>query len=248
MKILAANWKMNGTLAMGQQYAQDLRGAPFPVCDHLTTIIAPPATYLHPFRELFHSLPLAWAGQDCSAHAEPGAHTGDISASMLYDCGARYVIVGHSERRQAYQENEELLSCKLEAAITAGLTPIFCIGESLEQRQGHQTHATLTHQISALKGLSFPHLIVAYEPVWAIGTGLVPTLGDLEQDMLLLKQHLTPWNPALLYGGSVTSQTVGDICRLSPVDGVLVGGASLKSDNLLSMAQTLAQLSAPSIP
>lgn len=205
--------------------------------------VCPPATLAAVLlRELADS-PVTMGGQDCHAAAS-GAHTGDVSAEMWADLGARYVIVGHSERRSDHGESDETVAAKAQAAIRAGLTPIVCVGESLEQRDSGQAVAIVESQIAK----SIPEeaknapIVIAYEPVWAIGTGRTPTVAQIaEVHDHIRKCLINRFGPSqaqtrILYGGSVKPANAAELMHTSNVDGALVGGASLKAEDFLAIA------------
>jgi triosephosphate isomerase len=176
-------------------------------------------------------------GQDCHADAS-GAHTGDVSAEMLADAGARWVIVGHSERRTDHGETDEQVRAKAAAGLRAGLTPIICVGETLAQRKAGETLAVLARQIAASVPSGAANIVVAYEPVWAIGTGLTPTIAEIDEAHRHLRAKLGSVVPdaqavRILYGGSVKPSNAGEILGVADVDGALVGGASLKVADFL---------------
>lgn len=241
-KLIAGNWKMNGLLAATTEAEKICTGAEsLPVGVHLA--ICPPATLAGTLAAITKDSSVGLGGQDCHAAAS-GAHTGDISAEMWADLGARYVIVGHSERRADHGESNETVAAKAQAAIRAGLTPIICLGESLEQRDAGQAVAVVTSQLRA----SVPEeardseFVVAYEPVWAIGTGRTPTVEQVEevhdQIRAALIERFGPEKASvrLLYGGSVKPANAAELMHASNVDGALVGGASLKADDFLAIA------------
>ena len=246
-KIAAGNWKMNGTLASIAE-AQTLAAA-FPTASS-KILICPPATLLVPMVQLLADLPVpsvSVGGQDCHANAS-GAHTGDISAGMLKDAGAGYVIVGHSERRTDHSETDADVKAKSEAAIEAGLTAILCIGETLQDREAGRTLAVLAEQLAN----SLPEqadedvLVVAYEPVWAIGTGKVATLEQIEEvhgfvrDALISRYgRAAGGDMGILYGGSVKPDNAAAIFGTPNVDGALVGGASLKAADFSQIINAL---------
>ncbi len=230
-KLAAGNWKMNG-LSSNIDGLNELADAHMdPVCDIL---ICPPTTLLERFSQRVAGSAITLGGQDCHFSAN-GAHTGDVSADMLADAGATYVIVGHSERRAAYRETDEIVRSKAVAANAAGLTAVICVGETLEQRENCET----LNVIGAQLGGSVPDqaegrvTVVAYEPVWAIGTGKIPTLEQIAEVHDFMRAQLQDrFGPdaseiRLLYGGSVKPTNAGDIFSVSNVDGALVGGASL---------------------
>ena len=228
-KLVAGNWKMNG-LAASVAMLDDLTAAvPAPACDIL---ICPPATLVAACAG--HGVPVG--GQDC--HPKPsGAHTGDISAEMLKDAGATAVILGHSERRADHHESDELVAAKAEAALRVGLLAIVCVGETEAERNSGRTLDVVGRQLagSVPAGVTGETLVVAYEPVWAIGTGRTPTLEEIAQLHDFLRGRLVSrFGEAgngirLLYGGSVKPENAAAIFAVQNVDGALVGGASLKA-------------------
>ena len=242
--LIAGNWKMNGRQADGLTLARALveRAAHKPPAAEM--LICPPATLLFLAAELLAGSPIALGGQDCHPKAY-GAHTGDIAAPMLADAGCRYVIVGHSERRANHHEADGLVREKAAAALAAGLTPIVCLGETEVERDAGQALAVVERQLacSLPAGTDASRLVVAYEPVWAIGTGRTPTIADIEAVHRHLRQRLgglvaDPARVRLLYGGSVKKDNAREILALPEVDGALVGGASLKADEFWSIAES----------
>lgn len=238
--LIAGNWKMNGLRASGvalaAAVAERARGAADPASDLL---VCPPAHLLFPVAEALRGSPVALGGQDC--HPErAGAHTGDISAEMLRDAGCAYVIVGHSERRADHAESDETVRAKAQAAQTAGLVPIVCVGETASQRTAGEALAVLTGQVegSVPAAAAASSLVIAYEPVWAIGTGQTATPDDVATAHAhirdVLARVLGPEIAAatrILYGGSVKPANAADLLALADVDGALVGGASLQADD-----------------
>jgi len=232
-KLAAGNWKMNGGSADLSE-VRDLIGQPAP--RQTDILICPPATLIDRMRALVGGAPLAVGGQDCHAAAS-GAHTGDIAASMLVDAGASHVILGHSERRQDHAETDAAVRAKTTAAWGAGLVAIVCIGETLAQREAGETLAVNGAQLSGSlpDGATAANTVIAYEPVWAIGTGLTPTLDQIAEVHDFLRAELAArFGTAadgirLLYGGSVKPANAAEIFAVSNVDGALVGGASLKA-------------------
>lgn len=236
-QYIIGNWKMNGTKAEAQKLAAGflnrIQKADRPL-PHI--VLCPSYPYLLPVIEILKDSPIEVGGQD--AHFErSGAFTGDVSLSQLADVGCKYVIVGHSERRRHHQESSGIIRKKIEAAIKIGLRPILCIGESVEERKaGKALHVVSNQLISDLPNSFTPHdLLIAYEPLWAIGSGHVPTSEEVEEVMGLMKHELSARisGSALvptLYGGSVNAQNAPDLLALPHVDGLLVGGVSLKLD------------------
>lgn len=232
-KLAAGNWKMNGLAADMAEVAALMSAYPNPAVD---VLICPPATLLSRINAARGPHPLRLGGQDC--HAAPaGAHTGDISAAMLREAGAEYVILGHSERRATYGETSEAVAAKASAAHASGLIAVICLGETLDQRESGQTLAVVAHQLSAStpSGATNANTVIAYEPIWAIGTGKVPTMAEIAEVHAKLRADLVARFGAagaamrLLYGGSVKPGNAAEIFALPDVDGALVGGASLKA-------------------
>jgi triosephosphate isomerase len=238
-KLIAGNWKMNCERADGLALAGELAvraKANPPGCDML---VCPPATLIFAVGFTISGSGIALGGQDC--HAAPkGAFTGDISAEMLKDAGCDYVIIGHSERRHLRGETDADARAKVEAAWRAGLTAILCVGETRAEREAGKALAVVTGQLagSVPEGAAADKLVVAYEPVWAIGTGLTPTLADIAEIHRAVRAEL-PDGTRILYGGSVNAKNCTDILAIEHVDGGLVGGASLKSEDFWAIAQAV---------
>lgn len=235
-KLAAGNWKMNGTSESLKELNALCDAHPAPGVDIL---ICPPATLITSAVVTAADHPLAIGGQDCH-HNEAGAHTGDIAAAMLKDAGAAYVITGHSERRTDHAETDEQIRRKTGAAHAAGLIAIVCIGETLEEREAANTLDIIAGQLagSLPDVLTVENTVVAYEPVWAIGTGKVPTLDQIGEVHDFIRTKLERRFGAgvgksirILYGGSVKASNANDIFAVSNVDGALVGGASLKAED-----------------
>ena len=232
-KLAAGNWKMNGTNAALSEVAALLKSHPNPACEML---LCPPAPLLTRMRDLASGTQLRLGGQDCHAEAN-GAFTGDISANMLADAGASHVILGHSERRAGHGETDALVLAKAEAAYAADLIAIICVGETERQRDAGTTLDVIGAQLlgSLPAGATEANTVIAYEPVWAIGTGRTPTLAEIADVHLFLRARLTARMGAdamavrLLYGGSVKPSNAVEIFAVTNVDGALVGGASLKA-------------------
>ena len=241
-KLIAGNWKMNGSLAANEALVHALRdgvGAA-PACD---VALAVPAPYLAQVQALAAgSSCLALAAQDVSQH-ESGAYTGEFSAAMLRDFAVRYVLVGHSERRQYHGETDVHVAVKAQRALAAGITPIVCVGETLEEREAGQTEAVVRRQLAAvihLNGHCISEVVVAYEPVWAIGTGKTATPEQAQQVHAVLRAQLAAASPhaakiRLLYGGSMNAANAAQLLAQPDIDGGLVGGASLKAADFLQI-------------
>jgi triosephosphate isomerase len=241
--LIAGNWKMNGLRSSMAEFEAMLAGAS-KVAAKADLLVCPPATLIAAFAaKLAGSKGLMIGGQDC--HPKPsGAHTGDISAEMLADAGASAVIVGHSERRADHGEDDSLVRQKAEAAWRAGLTAIVCIGETQSQRDAGQTLDICRGQLqgSLPEGARADNLVVAYEPVWAIGTGLTPTAKDVEQIHQFIRETLgARFNQEgarmrILYGGSVKPSNARELMGVANVNGALIGGASLKATDFFAIA------------
>jgi triosephosphate isomerase len=241
--LIAGNWKMNGdaaALAEARATAAGLAGTKARVA------ICPPATLVSRAAEALKGSAVAVGGQDCRAEAS-GAFTGDVAAGMLADAGASLVILGHSERRAGYGETDALVAAKVGAALAAGLEPIVCVGETLEQRKAGDALKVVTGQVrgslpAQLAGKAFA---VAYEPVWAIGTGLTPTTPEIEEVHRAIRATLVEMfgdngkAPPILYGGSVKPSNAAEILHAAEVGGALVGGASLKAEDFLGIIRAL---------
>ncbi|MEP9373083.1 triose-phosphate isomerase [Mesorhizobium sp. KR1-2] len=241
--LVAGNWKMNGTSAslgelraMGEGFTNGLDA----VADALVCV---PATLISRAADVLTKTPVTVGGEDCHAR-ENGAHTGDISAEMLRDAGATHAIVGHSERRTDHCEDDAKVHAKAEAAWQAGLVAIICIGETKDEREGGATLDILSRQIdgSVPAGATADNTVVAYEPVWAIGTGLTPTAADVAEAHAHIRARLAAKLGAragkmrILYGGSVKPSNAVELLAVENVDGALVGGASLKAADFLGIA------------
>jgi len=237
--VVAANWKMNGLRRDGRDLGRALAGlkkaAGETACD---IVVCPPAALLFELRDALQGADIALGGQDCHAE-EKGAHTGDLSAELLADCGCDYVILGHSERRADHSETSEMVRMKVAAALRAGLRAILCVGESEDEREAGRALAVVGEQLSK----SLPdsggsaNIIIAYEPVWAIGTGRIPNaveIGEMHQHIRDLFGDLKTGGKngmRVLYGGSVKAENADEILSIEGVDGALVGGASLSAEN-----------------
>lgn len=232
-KLAAGNWKMNGVADSLAEIDALVTAYPSPGCD---VLICPPATLLSRLSDRTGGTPLATGGQDCHQNAS-GAHTGDISAAMISDAGGTHVILGHSERRADHGETDALVNAKTMAAWSAGLTAIICVGETLAEREAGKTIEIVGGQLagSVPEGATAANTVIAYEPVWAIGTGKVPTLDEIGAVHEDIRARLTARfgedanGIRILYGGSVKPSNAADIFAVPNVDGALVGGASLKA-------------------
>ncbi|WP_196258302.1 triose-phosphate isomerase [Pelagibacterium limicola] len=240
--LIAGNWKMNGTSAALNEISRlrELIAEARRIAADI--LVCPPATLVHRAAQIAQGDAIALGGQDCHA-SRSGAYTGDISAEMLSDAGARYVILGHSERRAGHGETSAEVRAKAEAALAAGLVPVVCVGETETERAEGYANAVVGDQVTE----SLPdfaadaEIVVAYEPVWAIGTGKTPTIDDIAQMHRHIRQLLVDRFGAagesarILYGGSVKPSNAGEILSTPNVNGALVGGASLKADDFFGI-------------
>jgi triosephosphate isomerase len=238
-RLVVGNWKMNGDRASNARLLDALVqrwGAP---AGHEIGVCVP-FPYLVQVQERLSGTAIGWGSQDVSPHPS-GAHTGEVSAAMVAEFGSRYAIVGHSERRQAHAESDELVAAKARAALAAGLVPIVCVGETLAEREAGATATVVGRQIDAAiagLGTSMPRCVVAYEPVWAIGTGRTASPEQAQEVHALLRRRLVAaaaGDVKLLYGGSVKAANAAALFGMADVDGGLVGGASLDADEFLAI-------------
>ena len=240
--LIAGNWKMNGNQREAARLAEALRDG----VESVDLLVCPPHVHLHGVATVMLGSRVAVGGQDCHA-AHHGAHTGDISAAMLRDAGATFVIVGHSERRTQHGENDAAVLAKTEAALQAGLIPIVCVGETEAERLSGLADSVVEKQLTGSIPYGFITAggVVAYEPIWAIGTGRTPNERDIAAMHATMRQALVErFGPAarttrLLYGGSVKPSNAAEILALPEVDGALVGGASLAAADFLAIARAV---------
>ncbi|PQA85347.1 triose-phosphate isomerase [Hyphococcus luteus] len=225
--LIAGNWKMNGLAAASAEIDALIRLLGGSAPDDRDVLICPPATLVAAFAARYSDEAIQIGGQDCHPEAN-GAHTGDISAEMLADAGAGFVIVGHSERRADHGETDAVVKAKAQAAFRAGLTPIVCVGETKDQREAGKALEIVGAQLEGSLPETGEPFVVAYEPVWAIGTGLTPTIDDIAEMHDFIRSK-TPQGTRLLYGGSVKPGNAKEILAVTNVNGALVGGASLKA-------------------
>jgi triosephosphate isomerase len=237
MNLFIANWKMNKTRGEALAFAGELSKRLGPQAPSVELVVAPPFTVLDAARDRLEPTRWSLAAQDVAAEGE-GAYTGEVSARMIRDSGCRYVLVGHSERRRLFAENDGILKRKLARAREAGLIPIYCLGETEDERRAGLTAATFVRQVETLAGdPSDAPLAVAYEPVWAIGTGNAATPEDAASARAHLGELLSARRDLrILYGGSVTPDNARSILQASGMDGFLIGGASLDPGSFLSIA------------
>lgn len=240
-KLVVGNWKMHGSRAANAELLTGITQArPFE-CD---VAVCVPYPYLGDTAVSLAGSDLRWGAQDCSAH-EQGAYTGEVSVPMLAEFGCRYVIVGHSERRAYHSESDQLVADKAKSALARGLTPIVCVGETLAQRESGETDSVVKRQLSAVihtLGHCVGEMVVAYEPVWAIGTGLTATPEQAQAVHALLRAQLQAATPkaeamTLLYGGSVKPDNAATLFAQRDIDGGLIGGAALKAADFVSICR-----------
>ncbi|MDB5762598.1 MAG: triose-phosphate isomerase [Herminiimonas sp.] len=241
-KLIAGNWKMNGSLAANAALLAGIKAElGEPACD---VAVCAPAPYFAQCQAALSGSTIAWGGQDLSAH-ESGAYTGEVAASMLRDFGCQYVIVGHSERRAYHAETNELVAQKMLRALKAGLTPIVCVGETLAEREAEQTGRVVGQQIDAVLAAvdteALANIVIAYEPVWAIGTGKTATPQMAQEVHAILRAALAAKNTAaaagvrILYGGSMKPDNAKELLAMPDIDGGLIGGAALKAPDFLAI-------------
>ncbi len=243
-RLVTGNWKMHGNLATNQALLEALRR--LPRNDGIAYAVCPPFPYLAQVAGLLAGTPVRWGGQNLCEH-DAGAYTGEVSGPMLRDLGCRYVIVGHSERRTLYGETDERVAAKFEAARRAGLTPILCVGETLAEREGGQTEAVLARQMKAVLDRAgvraFADAVLAYEPVWAIGTGRTATREQAQSAHAFLRGTVRGQDSTIgdglpiLYGGSVKPANAAELFAMPDVDGGLIGGASLVAADFIAICR-----------
>ncbi|HEY0886610.1 MAG TPA: triose-phosphate isomerase [Ramlibacter sp.] len=239
-KLIAGNWKMNGSLAANDALVRAIAKG-FGEADCQVAVCVP-APYLAQVQMLRAGSPLELGAQDVSQHAE-GAYTGEVSAAMLREFGVRFAIVGHSERRQYHGESDALVAEKAKAALACGITPIVCVGETLAEREAGRTEEVVKRQLAAVihaNGHCISEIVVAYEPVWAIGTGRTATPEQAQQVHAVLRAQLRAATPHadrvhILYGGSMNAANAASLLACADIDGGLVGGASLKATDFLQI-------------
>lgn len=241
-KLIAGNWKMNGGLAANEALVQAmLAGIGQPAAD---VALCVPAPYLAQLQSLLQGSSIAWGAQDVSAH-EQGAYTGEVSVSMLKDFGCRYALVGHSERRQYHGETDALVAAKAQHALAGGVTPIVCVGETLAEREAGETEAVVKRQLAAVihtVAHCTTEIVVAYEPVWAIGTGktATPEMAQAVHAVLRAQLAAATGNAKrvhILYGGSMNAANAASLLAQPDIDGGLIGGAALKAADFVAIGR-----------
>ena len=241
--LVAGNWKMNGTTAGVRSLVEGvLRDLPEPYAG--TVALCPPFVYLQVVAEMLHGSHVALGAQNLH-HEEDGAFTGEVSGSMLVDCGCRYVLVGHSERRRLCGEGDETVARKFARALQAGLTPVLCIGETLEEREKGEMETVVARQIDAVRshcgGELSTRAVIAYEPVWAIGTGRNATPDQAQSAHAFIREHLGAAGEqmCIVYGGSVKADNARSLFAMSDIDGGLIGGASLVAADFVEICRAV---------
>jgi triosephosphate isomerase len=243
--LIAGNWKMNGDAGQVDAFARSLAADASAITADM--LVCVPFVYIERLVAGLADAPVAVGGQNVAAEVDAGAFTGEVNGAMLADIGCRYVIVGHSERRAMYGETDSVVAAKTSAAVAVGLTPIVCVGETLEQREADQTEAVLAAQIGALfeqcDARTLAEVVIAYEPIWAIGTGRSASPEQAQDVHAFLRGQIADRDATiagsvlLLYGGSVKPDNAAALFAGADVDGALIGGASLKADSFLDIAR-----------
>lgn len=240
-RLVMGNWKMHGSLDQNAQLLNQLIAGLGNAHSQTDIVVCAPHPYLAQLQQLLSGSPIQWGAQNMSEH-EAGAFTGEVSATMLKDFGCQWVLLGHSERRALYGETDTLVLAKTQAALQAGLIPVVCVGETEAEHEQNQTQSVILQQLQQLLELSpdlLRRLVIAYEPVWAIGTGKSASPEQAQSVHAyirgLLQQAEAP-NVRILYGGSVNPTNAADLFKMPDIDGALVGGASLKANDFLSIA------------
>jgi triosephosphate isomerase len=247
--LVAGNWKMNGNVAANKALVSGIVSG-VPEGSGFRLLVCPPFPFLVSVAEQLKGSNVALGAQNVSEHS-PGAYTGETAASMLSEVGCRYVIVGHSERRAMYGETNEQVAAKFQAALTAGITPILCVGETLAERESGLTEKVIDGQLDAVLDSAgvdaFASAVVAYEPVWAIGTGMTATPEQAQDVHKHIRSRLAARNAdvankvQILYGGSMKGENAAGLLGMPDIDGGLIGGASLKANDFLAIAAAAAQ-------
>jgi len=242
-KLVVGNWKLNGSLAGNEALLKAVQAGVSAAKDRICAVCVP-YPYLAQVGSLLRGTAIAWGSQDVSRH-EKGAFTGEVSGAMVADLGARFAIVGHSERRSMFGETDSIVAEKFAAARKAGLTPIFCVGETLAEREAGVTESVLARQVDALLSkqgaAGLEGAVVAYEPVWAIGTGKTATSAQAEEAHAFIRARIAAQDAGvagrlpILYGGSVKGSNAAELFAMPNVDGGLVGGASLAADDFIAI-------------
>jgi triosephosphate isomerase len=240
-RLVMGNWKMHGNLADNAELLAGLRAGAGSIASGTQLAVCVPFPYLAQAGEALKGSAVAWGAQDISAQAQ-GAFTGEVSGAMLKDFACRYALVGHSERRSLHDESDQLVADKAKAALASGLTPVVCVGESLAERDANQVMAVIQRQLAPVLALgadAVNKMVVAYEPVWAIGTGRTATPEQAQEVHAAIRaalQAIGAGQVQILYGGSVKAANAASLFAMSDIDGALVGGASLVAEDFLAIA------------
>jgi triosephosphate isomerase len=247
--LIVGNWKMNGSLASVIELVDGIKvGSDVGQVENLELVVCPSSIFLIEVGRMLNGTGVSLGAQNVCDQAS-GAFTGEISATMLKDCGCRYVIIGHSERRAFYFESDQLVADRFEMVVNKGLIPILCVGESLKEREEGSTEAVIVRQLDAViksQGiLAMANCVIAYEPVWAIGTGQVATPGQAQAVHRFIRNKLAELNSVvaekvqILYGGSMNAKNAKDLLSQPDIDGGLIGGAALNASDFLAIAQSV---------
>lgn len=249
-KVVAGNWKMNTSLAEGELLVKQIGFLLRDNSANCDVIIAPPFTHLSTVSQIIkdEKIGISLAAQNCS-HIESGAYTGEVSAKVLAEIGCKYVILGHSERREYFAESNELLLKKINMALSVGLKPIYCVGEKLDERESHKHFEIVSEQIKdvlyKLRGVELANVIVAYEPVWAIGTGKTASADEAEEMHAFIRRVIADKfgqaadDISILYGGSCKPSNAQELFSRDDVDGGLIGGASLNAQDFVAVIKSV---------
>ncbi len=241
------NWKMHGSLTRMRSLMNDIKNENAPMPEGCGAVVFPPAVYLNLAQDLLHDTPIAWGSQNVYP-ANEGAYTGEIAGPMLKELGCQFVLVGHSERRQYFAESDAFVAKKYIHVKSCEMVPVFCVGETLEERQAGLTESVLQRQLDAVRALDetgFQGAVIAYEPVWAIGTGQAASPAQAQAVHYFIRQYLSQLDEvqaqqtSILYGGSVTPENAAELFALPDVDGGLVGGASLDASRWVGIIQCI---------
>ncbi|MCY0964175.1 triose-phosphate isomerase [Parathalassolituus penaei] len=247
--LVIGNWKMNGNLSRSEQLVEDIL-AQLPVLPTLEVAVCPPFTYLAPVAKRLRDTAVKLGAQNLCEHSA-GAYTGEVAGPMLADFGTRFVLVGHSERRSLYGESSELVAAKVETALECVLTPVLCVGETLEEREAGKAEAVISSQLqpvlARIGSSAMKRVVIAYEPVWAIGTGKTASpqqAQDIHAFIRTSLQQADAWSDdhsRLLYGGSVKADNAAELFGQADIHGALVGGASLKAEDFVAICHAAGQ-------
>lgn len=243
--LVAGNWKLNGSKQNNQELIEGILGG-ISAVNNADVAVCPPYVYIPQVAKLLASSKVSWGAQNCSQY-DNGAYTGEVSASMLNELGCRYIILGHSERRTIYNESDDVIAEKFVAVKKSGIIPILCVGELLEERQAGDTEKVVARQLDAVVAKAgieqFSNAVIAYEPVWAIGTGVTATPEQAQEVHEFIRQRIAQKNAQIaeniqiLYGGSVKPDNAAELFAKIDIDGGLIGGASLQADSFLGICK-----------